>query len=235
MIEVPELGPSLGRLGDPPAEGREGPLGARLDDIRLRLVTEVFELAGAGRSFAAAGDVSLAMASLNRRALLGLWEQAVAGAADRITGTVNGRLQTAAESSRYPDRRLRELLLTPEDTRAIGARLGSGGAGFVAALDALEQASGSGANTGGWRDALTATARRLEAAWLALEASAEAEQRQWKIEVDRVRDWRRPTWPLWLITLLALAAATWLGLVLGGYVPAPGPVQGLAEWWWERT
>jgi hypothetical protein len=232
VIEVPELGPSLGRLGEPPAEGREGPLGARLDDIRIRLVTEVFELAGAGRSFAAAGDASLAIGSLNRGALLGLWEKAVAGAAERISGTVNGQLRSAAEVSHYPARRLQELLLTPDDTRAVAARLGSGGAGFVGALDALEQVSHTAAAPREWRDALTATARRLEAAWLALEESAEAEQRHWKVEVDRVRDWRRPTWPLWVLTLLALALATWLGLVFGGYVPAPAPLRGLAEWWW---
>ena len=46
--EVPELGPSLGRLGDPPLEAGAAPPGARLDHIRLRLVTGIFELAGAG-------------------------------------------------------------------------------------------------------------------------------------------------------------------------------------------
>ena len=35
--EVPELGPSLGRLTDP-AQPAVGPLGVRLDDIRLTLV-----------------------------------------------------------------------------------------------------------------------------------------------------------------------------------------------------
>ncbi len=232
VIEVPELGPSLGRLGEPPAEGGEGPLGARLDDIRLRLVTGVFELAGTGRSLAASGDSGAAMGSLSRGALLGLWEKAVAAAAERIASTVNGRLRAAGEESRYPARRLAELLLTPDDTRAIGARLGSGGAGFVAALDALEQVGRPAAEPRAWRDALTAAARRLEAAWLGLEERAEAEQRHWKVEVDRVHAWRRPTWPLWLVTLLALAAASWLGLVLGGYIPAPAPLRGFAEWWW---
>ncbi|HJR51524.1 MAG TPA: hypothetical protein VJ794_10485, partial [Gemmatimonadales bacterium] len=108
--EVPELGPSLGRLTDP-AQPRAGPLGVRLDDIRLTLVTGVFELAGAARSFAAAGDAVGAAASLNRVAWLRLWEQAVAASADRITTTVNARLEEAAAESRYPRRKLREAAL----------------------------------------------------------------------------------------------------------------------------
>lgn len=233
MIEVPELGPSLGRLGEPPTEAREGPLGARLDDIRLRLVTGVFELAGAGRSFATAGDAAGATGSLSRVALLGLWEKAVAAAAERLTVTVNGRLQAAGEESRYPARRLRELLLTPDDTRAVTARLGSGGAGFVSALEILEQAARRSAGRE-WCDALTAAARRLEAAWLALEQNAVTEQLHWGREVERVRSWRRPTWHLWLITALVLGAAIWLGLVLGGYIAVPEPLRGFAEWWWTR-
>jgi hypothetical protein len=234
VIDVPELGPSLGRLCDPPGDHGDGALGARLDDIRLRLVTEVFELAGAGRSFASAGDDAGAVASLSRVALLALWEKTVAAAAERITGTVNASLRSAAAESRFSARRLSALLLTPDDTRAIGARLGSGGAGFVAALDALEQSTRAGSRPHDWRDALTAAARRLEAAWLALEDSAESEQRHWRAEVERVRGWRRAVWPLWLITVVVLGAAAWLGLILGGYAPVPEPLRGLAHWWWAR-
>ena len=46
---IPELGPSLGRLVDPPA-GVPGALRVPLDDIRIDLVTGVFDLAGAGQS-----------------------------------------------------------------------------------------------------------------------------------------------------------------------------------------
>ncbi|NNG15459.1 MAG: hypothetical protein HKM89_03185, partial [Gemmatimonadales bacterium] len=46
--------------------------------------------------------------------------------------------------------------------------------------------------------------------------------------------WRRPRWPLWTITLAALALATYLGLLLGGYLRAPALLQPVVEWWWER-
>ena len=238
---VPELGPSLGRLVDAP-RAEHGSLHVRLDDIRLGLVTGVFELAGAGRSFAAAGDYESAVGSLNRFAWLGLWEKAVDTAAQRIATEANAGLRLAAAESRYPRRKVERLLLADDDARAIGARLGSGGAQFVAALDQLEVAVRSTGNARGrgtagaqaWRAALSAVARRLESAWIALEDAALREQQRWAAEIAQVRGWRRPTWPLWIFTALVVAGAIYLGLVLGGYVPVPGPLQGLAAFWWAR-
>ena len=239
--DIPELGPSLGRLTDPPPEAGEGALGVRLDDIRLNMVTGVFELAGAGREWVAAGDPDGAVASLNRLAWIGLWEKAVGASAERVAATVNARLDEAAAESRYPARRLRAARLTPADVRSIAARLGGGGGGFVAALDELEQAAhgASGhhdraAAAATWRSALTAAARRLEAAWIALEQAALVEQQQWQGDVERVRAWHLPRWPLWLITAVVLGGAIYLGLVLGGYVPLPVPLAGFAEFWWSR-
>jgi hypothetical protein len=239
--EVPELGPSLGRLGDPPPGPAAGPLGARFDDIRLRLVTGLFELAGVARSFAATGDPEGAMGTLSRVAWLGLWEKAVAASAERVAATVNTRFEEAAAESRYPGARLRAARITPEDTRAIAARLGAGGGPFVAALDELEQAAREATGPRGrarsetWRAALTAAARRLEAAWLALEEAAAVEQRRWQVDVERIRAWHLPRWPLWLLTAAVLAGAVYLGLVLGGYVPVPPALEGFAEFWWTRS
>jgi hypothetical protein len=239
---VPELGPSLGHLSDPPDHPAErGALDIVLEDIRLDLVTRLYDVAGAARSFAAAGDRQGAIASLGRVAWLELWERAVAAAARRISDVVNERLQDAAAESRLPPKRLQEFLLTPEDERAIASRLGSGGAGFVDALDALEQtvpaaaASGTRGRLGqdDWQRALATTARRLESSWLALTAGAITEQDRWKSEIERVRGWRRPRWPLWIATLALLLAVTYLGLVLGGYLPVPGPLGGFAELWWS--
>jgi len=155
---------------------------------------------------------------------------------------VNARMRAAAVESRLPERRLQPLLLTPKDIRAIGSRLGSGGAGFVSALDALEQtvpaasASGSRGRMGQeeWQVALAAAARRLESAWLALCESAWREQERWKQDIERVRTWKRPTLVLWLATALVLLLLGYLGLVLGGYLPAPGPLEGLANLWWNH-
>ena len=239
---VPELGPSLGRLTDPPSPGSRSPLGLTYDDIRLDLVTGIFDLAGAGRGFAAAGDRAGAMASLGRVAWIGLWERAVGAVAGRIVDAANRQLRAAAAESRFPARRLRALLFSPADLRAIGARLGSGGHPFVAALNALEQtvrsASGTPARIAGptddWRAALEASARRLESAWLALVSTATSEEQHWRGEVERVRAWRRPLWPVWLISLAVLAAAAYVGLVVGGYLPVPPQLTRLTDYWWSR-
>lgn len=240
---VPELGPSLGRLSDPPIIPTDrGALGVQLEDIRLDLVSGLFDMAGAARSFMAAGDRQGAIASLGRVAWLERWERAVASAAQRLADVVNARLRDAATESRFPPGRLAPLLLSPEDVRAIGARLGSGGANFVSALDALEQtvpaaaASGTRGRLGQeeWEVALAATARRLESAWLALIGAARVEQERWQSEIELVRSWKRPAWPLWLITFLVLLAVSYLGLVLGGYLPVSTLLRGVAELWWSR-
>ena len=240
---VPELGPSLGRLGDPPALPSDpGALGLTFEDIRLDLVTRLFDVAGAARSFAAAGDREGAIASLGRVAWLELWERSVAAAARRMADTVNLQLRDAATESRLPGKRLEKFLVTVEDERAIASRLGSGGATFVSALDALEQtvpaasAPGARGRSGQdeWQSALATTARRLESSWLALTAAAGTEQGRWKAEIEKVRAWRKQVWPVWVVTGLVLLTVTYLGLVLGGYLPLPPLLRSFAEFWWAN-
>jgi hypothetical protein len=213
-----------------------------LEEIRVDLVTRLFDIAGAARSFMMAGDRESAIASLGRVAWLELWERAVAAAAQQLADVVNARLRDAAAEARLPANRLAAILLSNEDVGAIGSRLGSGGASFVSALDALEQtvpaatASGTRGQLGQeeWQLALATTARRLESAWQALTEAAQREQERWRAEIERVRSWRRPVWPLWTITAVMLLALTYLGLVLGGYLPVPSFLRGLADFWWSR-
>ncbi len=240
---VPELGPSLGRLGVAPVLPCDpGPLGLSVEVLRLDLVSRIFDIAGAARAFMAASDRESAIASLGRVAWLELWERAVAAVAHRMADAVNARLQAAAAESRLPPKRLASLLLNAGDVRAIEARLGSGGAGFVSALDALEQTIPAAASAGvrgrlgqeEWQVALAATARRLESAWLSLAEAVKREQDRWVVEIAQARSWRRPRWPLWTISAAVLLILGYLGLVLGGYLPVPSPLRGLAELWWSR-
>jgi hypothetical protein len=240
---IPELGPSLGHLCDPPdLNPSRGVLDIGFEDIRLELVTGLFDVAGAARSFATAGDRQGAIASLARVVWISVWERAVAAAAARVAEVVNARLRNAARESRLPVRALEKFLLKDQDVRAIASRLGSGGAGFVAALDVLEQTVPAAASAGArgrlgleeWQVALTAVARRLESAWLALTDAASSEQERWRSEIERVRLWQRPRSALWLISALVLGVLTYVGLVLGGYLPVPDMLSGVAEFWWNR-
>jgi hypothetical protein len=128
-----------------------------------------------------------------------------------------------------PPQHWRRRLVSAAEQRAIAARLAAGGEGLVAALDALDGAAAQVREASvldkpahaEWQDALRAAARRLEAAWLALEAEVAEERRRWAEELDQVARWRPSLWPVLLLWTPVAAALVWLGLVLGGYLPAP--------------
>jgi hypothetical protein len=99
----------------------------------------------------------------------------------------------------------------------------------VSAADEIERCAGAAVEATGltpgnvatWQDALRAAGRRLEAAWLGLEDAVEREAARWQLVADEVARWKRPLWPVMAVGAAVTAAAAWLGLVLGGYVPAP--------------
>lgn len=241
VLAVPELGPALGRLTALPERPAAGAW-VSLDDLRLELVTRLFELAGAARAFGAGDDRTAAVASLNRAAWLGEWDRVVAEATARLTKAVDARLAAAATESRLPARQRAELPLTDADRRALAGRLGAGALPFLQSLDRLEavvHAISSGGPRGveaepEWVEALLASARRLESAWLALAAAARAEQDLWAPEIERVRRWRRPSRALWIVSAALVALASLLGLMLGGYIPVPPPLRELAWAWWTH-
>ena len=123
----------------------------------------------------------------------------------------------------------RRRLLTGPEKRAIAARLAAGGEPLVAALDALDAVATrvreasvlDKAAHAEWQEAVRTAARRLEAAWLALETQVADEHRRWADEIDAVARWRPSLWPLVTLWTPLGVALVWLGLVLGGYLPAP--------------
>jgi len=225
-LRVPELAPSLGRVVVP---RRVAEPWVPIDDIREALATRVLELAGEARAAATREDRERVLDAVSRRAWLAAWEQAVRRVAERLIEALDGRIERAARRVRMPQRRWRRRLLSTPEKRAVGARLATGGEPFVAALDALEAVTArvrdasvlDKAPHAEWQEALRGAARRLEAAWLALEAVAAEEERRWSPEIEALERWRPSLWPVFVLWAPLAAALLWLGLVLGGYVPAP--------------
>jgi uncharacterized protein YukE len=227
-LDVPELGPALGRLIVP---RRTSEPWVPLDDVREALATGVMECAGTLRRETANGAAggARALAGLDRDAWTRAWEEAVRRAADRIVAVLDQQLEIEARRVRMPQRRSRQLALAPGERRAIAARLAAGGDTLDAALDEVARATetltrtwpGDAGARGAWRGAQEGAARRLEAAWLTLEAQVEQERARWSGEVDAVKAWRPSLAPVFIIWTPLAAVLIWLGLVLGGYLPAP--------------
>jgi hypothetical protein len=225
-LRVPELAPSLGRVLVP--RRLEEPW-VPLDDIREELATRVMELAGEARAAAGREDRDRVLDAVSRRAWLSAWEGAVRRASDHVTAALDGEIERAARRVRMPRGRRRRRLLTGPEKRAIAARLAAGGETLVAAVDALDTTAArvreasvldKGAHAE-WQEGLRTAARRLEAAWLALETQVADEERRWAAEIDVVARWRPSLWPLVALWTPLAVALVWLGLVLGGYLPAP--------------
>jgi len=221
-LRVPELAPSLGRIIVP---RRLLDPWVPLDDIREELATRVLELGGEGRGAARARVLEVT----GRGAWTAAWDHAVRRTGARVADALDAEITRTAREVRLPRRRLRRHLLTNAEKRAIVARLGTGGGPFVAALDELEAAAARAADASvlekdahaGWQEALRTVARRLEAAWLALEAEVEAERERWNPEIEALAAWRPSLWPIFVIWAPVAFLLIWLGLILGGYVPAP--------------
>ena len=236
-VNLPELGPSLGRVASPALDAdRSSRLWVKIRDVRLTLAGTLFEAARVARHALDAGDPQAAASRLGRESWSSAWAQAVSAAGHHVVDHINRRLAEAAAEARMPERRAGGVGVTKAEVHALTARLAGGAAQLVTALDELEVAS-KAIETGAlaaWRDTVLKVARRLEAAWIGLEARVVEELERWEEEVERVRAWRRPRWPLWTITLAALALATYLGLLLGGYLRVPDQLRPAVEWWWAR-
>lgn len=225
-LRVPELASPLGRLIVP---RRLEPPWVPLDDAREELASKVIELAGAGRDAAQRDDRDGVLGATAASVWRAAWEHAVRRVAERLAQSLDAEIEWTAQRVRMSRRRRRRLLVSPAEQRAIAARLAAGGEGFAAALREMEAASAAvrEANVlnrdahAEWQEALRTAARRLEAAWLALEAAVQEERERWARELATIAQWRPPLWPVFAWWIPIAAAAVWFGLVLGGFLPAP--------------
>jgi len=240
VLVIPELGPALGRLvAPPPPPPGTAPHWIRLEDVRLALVSQLFELVADARRWAREGDRELAMATVNREAWEGAWARAVQQVAQRAGSAVSDRLVAAAREVRLPARRSEKLPLDEVEIRALAARISHGAAALHQALTALDHAAHFARSERApaeavlaWQESLLAAARRLEAAWLAMEDALQREWRSWDAEVEDLRRWRRSRWPLVVVGIGMFGLALYIGLLLGGYLPVPGPLRGPVDALW---
>ena len=229
-VIVPELGPSLGRLTALPGAPVGAPPAPRVElaDLRLALVTRLFDLAAAARA-AVDGDGAAEILAPER--LRQEWERASAHGAERTIERIEAALAAAAARAGAPVRLLRRARPDREEKALLTARLHGAGVPFVDGLAALDVAE---PGSDDWREALLASARRLESCWLALEQRALAEEEAWRPVALRLEAWHPSPWPRRVAAAVALVVCVYLGLVLGGYLPVPPGGERVAAWWWER-
>ena len=225
-LRVPELGPSLGKL----VSGTERPTHwIPLDTVRYRLATRIIEAAGEARRLAAGNECSAVLAALDHTVWQAAWDEAVTSIAETVAERVSTHLESEARAVKMDKRRRAKLQLDQPTKRAIAARLGSVGAGLLPVLDAIDARAAAALEATAlergaveeWQETQKLAARRLEAAWLALEQALDRENTRWRSVADEVARWRKPMWPVAVMGAVLLAIAVWLGLVFGGYVESP--------------
>ena len=239
-VEIPELGPWLGRIPLPAGSSSAPALRFPLDGVRVELATAIFDMAADARAWSSAGDRQAAVDELGRAGWTGAWEAAVRSAADIVSAAIDARIRDAGQESRIPRRKLNRVLLSEAEKKALAARLGRGGYAFAEALEPVDR-EGHRLREAGvldreagerWRDALTGAARSLEVAWLSLEEAANEEWQRWSPLVESVRDWHRPGWIVWTVSAVVFSSLLYVGLVVGGYLQGPAFLEAFADWWW---
>lgn len=222
-VELPELGPYLGRMAD---ATRRVPEPAGLDAIRLDLVTALFERAGVARDFLLTGDREGAGSALDRTTWMTLWREAAARAAEVTAVAIVARLELAARRSRYPARKLSQAVPSADERAVLAAKLDAAGI-------PLEERTGRLTAGDDWWDGIRQAAVALEDSWETLESEVGAALAAAEAAAARIEAWRPSLRPWWISLGIASAVVAWLGLVLGGYLPRPPWLAPLNDWFWS--
>ncbi len=216
---VPELGPMLGRLL---RTATEDPVEALLAPVRLALLDDLLTLAARARS---APAPAAARAALSDEAWLGAFRRAAEEAARRCLTEMDRRLTAAAALSLMPSRLVAPHRPDQELHRVVRNRC------LGAAIPLERVAPPQQADD--WEQGLLRAAMAAEEGWERLREVVAEELARGETGVARVAGWRRSRAGLWVATALVLAGALTLGLSLGGYLPAPGPLGALRDAWWR--
>lgn len=155
------------------------------------------------------------------------WEAALVEAVGNVVRdlslTTTARLEAARACSRIPIRRMKLLLPDPDWIHRLEQRLLSS----AVPLERLARIPPDTADP----DQLRANA--LNTAWDEMETLLGEEERRIDQLVLRVREWRRPVLPLWIITVTALLLTTLIAIWLSGLLNHPAWFEPIARWYWS--
>ncbi len=196
-----------------------------LDELRLELMAELFEAAARARELDQRGHPDQAHRALGGPVWLEFFRGMAGRVATRTMEEARRRIETAAVESRMPRGLVMARMPGEEDVAIVSHRARA--AGIPLERLAAEPPDGE------WSDQIPRQAAALQDAWDRLEVVMGEELDRWTSVARGVRAWRRDPRPLWLITALSLAVMLWLGLAIGGYLPAPGLIGSVRDWWWS--
>lgn len=154
------------------------------------------------------------------------WEEtfgaAVRSVRLRVLADAEQMLRAAAAHSRYSARRLQAVLPNAEAADILLNRL-------LAEGMPLERFEGLG------DDPVSRRARgaALESAWDGVVRVAAAETARWRAVANQVTAWRRPTAPLWGLSIGLLLVVLLVAAWLSGEFPAPGWFRPINDLWWR--
>ncbi|MDZ4673951.1 MAG: hypothetical protein SGI84_05820 [Gemmatimonadota bacterium] len=183
---------------------RPAPGRVNLDSARLALVQRFLEAA-----HAPAPDWMAA------------WDPVIDSVSQQVVDQVRAGATAAVRASLAPERVVRTALPDEDDLRILRAQIGSAGI-------PLEQAA-----AGSMAHSFATIGGAVEESWLALETMVAAVIEEWRPRIAAVAAWRRPTTGLWIGTGVGATAAIGVGLVIGGYLPAPAWLEPVISWWWS--
>lgn len=229
MSAIPEVGAYLGRMAAPPPLGDEDPVARLLEPARLELLDSLFAAAARARD----AEEEEAARILGEAFWLDLWRRAAVRAVASLVEHLTAALAAAGREARAPHRVVAERHITPHERAQWLAIFEAAGIPLEQAVARWAAQAEGGGYDRSWVGMLRAHGMALEESWDRLRVQMAARHQEGMGRVAALRAWSRPRRPLWISSILVVALGAVLGLMIGGYLPAPAWFRPAIDAWWR--